>query len=90
MNVNTSYQDSLFSIESEKLDEECGIFGVYNVRNASYECFLGLQNLQHRGQEACGIVSCESILNQKQDALKEKFTKFWELGKFQRFLSRIV
>ena len=80
MNVNTSYQDSLFNIESEKLDEECGIFGVYNVRNASYECFLGLQNLQHRGQEACGIVSCESILNQKTGCYERKIYEVLGVG----------
>ena len=40
-----------------KLNEECGIFGVYNHLDASTLVTLGLHALQHRGQEACGINS---------------------------------
>ena len=39
--------------------EECGIFGVYNHQEASNLTYLGLYALQHRGQEACGIVSSD-------------------------------
>jgi len=39
------------------LKEECGVFGVYNCLDAAHLCFLGLYSLQHRGQEAAGIVS---------------------------------
>ncbi len=41
----------------DKLQDECGIFSAYNVESASYDCFLGLNALQHRGQEACGIIT---------------------------------
>ena len=41
----------------KKLNEECGIFGVYNHPDASTLVTLGLHALQHRGQEACGINS---------------------------------
>jgi len=40
-------------------EEECGIFGIYNHREASNLTYLGLYALQHRGQEACGIVSSD-------------------------------
>ena len=40
-----------------KLKEECGIFGVSNIKDASALTALGLHALQHRGQEGCGIVS---------------------------------
>jgi amidophosphoribosyltransferase len=40
-----------------KLKEECGIFGISNTKDASALTALGLHALQHRGQEACGIVS---------------------------------
>ena len=40
-----------------KLKEECGIFGVSNISDASALTALGLHALQHRGQEGCGIVS---------------------------------
>ncbi len=42
---------------SDKLREECGIFGVTDHDDASALVALGLHALQHRGQEGCGIVS---------------------------------
>ena len=39
--------------------EECGIFGVYNHKEAANLTYLGLYALQHRGQESCGIVSSD-------------------------------
>lgn len=42
---------------SDKLHEECGIFGVFGDPEAAALTQLGLFALQHRGQEACGIVS---------------------------------
>ena len=43
--------------DSDKLREECGIFGISNHDEASALVALGLHALQHRGQEGCGIVS---------------------------------
>ena len=42
---------------SDKLNEECGVFGISNHEDASALVALGLHALQHRGQEGCGIVS---------------------------------
>ena len=39
----------------DRLREECGVFGVYNHKDAASLTALGLHALQHRGQEACGI-----------------------------------
>ena len=39
------------------LKEECGVFGVFGVEEASVLTTLGLHSLQHRGQEGAGIVS---------------------------------
>ena len=47
------------------LHEECGIFGVYNVNNASELIYFGLHALQHRGQEGCGIVTVNSSMLQR-------------------------
>ena len=47
----------LKKFRSDKLREECGIFGVSNHEDASALVTLGLHALQHRGQEGCGIVS---------------------------------
>ncbi len=45
--------------DDDKLREECGVFGVIGVAEASNFVALGLHALQHRGQEAGGIVSYE-------------------------------
>ncbi|MGB0681796.1 MAG: amidophosphoribosyltransferase [Magnetovibrionaceae bacterium] len=37
--------------------DECGVFGVFNASDAASLAALGLHALQHRGQEAGGIVS---------------------------------
>jgi len=37
----------------------CGIFGVFNHREASNLVYLGLHSLQHRGQESAGIASTD-------------------------------
>ena len=44
---------------NEKMNEECGVFGVINVKNASEVMYYGLHALQHRGQEGCGILSTD-------------------------------
>ena len=47
----------LKKFNSDKLREECGVFGISNHIDASALVALGLHALQHRGQEGCGIVS---------------------------------
>jgi amidophosphoribosyltransferase len=42
---------------ADKFHEECGVFGVWNAKDAAALTALGLHALQHRGQEAAGIVS---------------------------------
>jgi amidophosphoribosyltransferase len=41
----------------DKLHEECGVFGVFGHEDAPALTALGLHALQHRGQEATGIVA---------------------------------
>ena len=43
----------------DRLNEECGVFGVYNNKDAATITALGLHALQHRGQEGCGIVTSD-------------------------------
>jgi amidophosphoribosyltransferase len=43
--------------DDDKLREECGVFGVIGVADAANFVALGLHALQHRGQEAGGIVT---------------------------------
>ncbi|MEL0023958.1 MAG: amidophosphoribosyltransferase [Alphaproteobacteria bacterium] len=41
----------------DHLHEECAVFGVFGSLEANVLTALGLHALQHRGQEACGIVT---------------------------------
>jgi amidophosphoribosyltransferase len=43
--------------EEDRLREECGVFGVFGHDDAAALTALGLHALQHRGQEAAGIVT---------------------------------
>ncbi|WP_152452436.1 MULTISPECIES: amidophosphoribosyltransferase [unclassified Roseivivax] len=45
--------------DDDKLREECGVFGLIGSADAANFVALGLHALQHRGQEAGGIVSYE-------------------------------
>lgn len=49
--------DRYLEEHDDKLHEECGVYAVYGHQGASALCTLGLHALQHRGQEAAGIVS---------------------------------
>ena len=54
-------------LDDDRLHEECGVFGVYNHPDAAALTALGLHALQHRGQEAAGIVTFdgERFLSEK-------------------------
>jgi amidophosphoribosyltransferase len=43
--------------EDDKFHEECALFGIYGTDDAAAHTALGLHALQHRGQEASGIVT---------------------------------
>lgn len=47
------------SLDIEKPKTFCGVVGVYGAENASSYIYYGLNALQHRGQEAAGIVTRE-------------------------------
>lgn len=40
----------------QELHEECGVFAIYGHTDAASMCYYGLHSLQHRGQEAAGIL----------------------------------
>ena len=44
----------------DKFHEECGVLGVWNTTDAAALTALGLHALQHRGQEAAGIVTLDN------------------------------
>src|SRR5207245_3126377 len=54
LNLGIELQDDL---EGDTLREECGVFGIFGHPEAAAITALGLHALQHRGQEAAGIVT---------------------------------
>jgi amidophosphoribosyltransferase len=46
-----------FDLDGDTLREECGVFGIFGHPDAAAITALGLHALQHRGQEAAGIVA---------------------------------
>jgi amidophosphoribosyltransferase len=46
-------------LDGDRLREYCGVFGIFDHPDAAVITALGLHALQHRGQEAAGIVSSD-------------------------------
>jgi amidophosphoribosyltransferase len=61
------------TVESDKLKEECGVFGVYGKEGdgLARTTYYGLYALQHRGQESAGIAVARDgkIMHHKQMGL---------------------
>ncbi len=56
--MDTSLNNASFDGDTGgRLNEECGIFGIWGHPDASRLTYFGLQALQHRGQEGAGIVA---------------------------------
>jgi amidophosphoribosyltransferase len=56
--ADASADDSLLADEADDhFHDECGVFGIFGRQDAAPIVALGLHALQHRGQEAAGIVS---------------------------------
>jgi amidophosphoribosyltransferase len=49
--------DSFDRLDDDGFHEECGLFGIFGLPDAAAHTALGLHALQHRGQEAAGIVT---------------------------------
>ena len=60
----------LDDLDADRLREECGVFGIIGHPQAAALTALGLHALQHRGQEAAGIVAFDG----------ERFTSERRLG----------
>ena len=62
----------------DKLHEECGVFGIFGHQDAAALTTLGLHSLQHRGQEAAGIVSFDGtqfFAERHRGLIGDTFTK---------------
>lgn len=49
--------------------DECGVFGIYGHADAARLAYLGLYQLQHRGQESCGIVTSDGEILRSERAM---------------------
>ncbi len=65
--------------DDDKLREECGVFGVIGLEQAANFVALGLHALQHRGQEAGGIVAHDPVTGfnhvRRFGYVRDNFTK---------------
>jgi amidophosphoribosyltransferase len=62
----------------DKFKDECGVMAVHNHPEASTLAYLGLHQLQHRGQESAGIVSSDMArmyLHKDMGEVAEIFTE---------------
>lgn len=77
-------------LDDDKLHEECGVFGVYGHSDAAALTALGLHALQHRGQEACGIVSYDGQVYRSHKALGLVGATFGEGAAIERLKGHIA
>ncbi len=73
-------KDSIITevLEEDRLREECGVFGIFGHPDSAALTALGLHALQHRGQEAVGIVSYDGKhfhAERRMGLVSENFTK---------------
>jgi amidophosphoribosyltransferase len=68
----------------DKFHEECGVFGIFGASDAAAHVALGLHALQHRGQEAAGIVTYDGAQFHAHRALGLVGDHFNEGGVMQR------
>jgi len=51
---------------SKSIYTNCGVFGIFNHPDAALLTYYALHALQHRGQEAAGIVTSEYLPDKKK------------------------
>jgi amidophosphoribosyltransferase len=49
----------VYNPETDRFEDECGVFGVYGSPKAAELVYLGLFALQHRGEESAGIATSD-------------------------------
>ena len=70
----------------DKLHEECGVFGIQGHQDAAAHTALGLHALQHRGQEAAGMV----VYDGKQFNAHRDMGLVGDTFSSERVMSRLV
>ena len=72
-------------LQEREIHEECGVFAVCGYEQAAAMCYYGLHSLQHRGQEAAGIVvkDKETMSIQKGEGLVTEVFDQEKINKMQ-------
>ena len=65
-----------------RLKEECGVFGIFNNKDAAALTALGLHALQHRGQESCGILT---LNNCSYEDFEKRLLEIYSISKENYF-----
>ncbi len=65
----TSADVSSDILSTDGFHDECGVFGIFGHVEASRLTYLGLYQLQHRGQESCGIVASDGAQLRSERAM---------------------
>ncbi len=81
--MSDNLQQTLYG---DRLREECGVFGIFGHADAAALTTLGLHALQHRGQEAAGIVSFDGsnfFAERRLGLVSDHFTKASVLDQLQ-------
>ncbi len=91
MRENPYVPDSIGHYGNEKaIAEECGVFAVYGLQEASVYCALGLHALQHRGQESAGIAAYNGKaieVERNTGLVGEHYNKHDVINKLKGFIS---
>jgi amidophosphoribosyltransferase len=73
-----AFESPIDESEADSFHDECGVFGIFRKEDAAAVVTLGLHAIQHRGQEAAGIVSYDGkqFFNERHVGLiGDTFTK---------------
>lgn len=88
--LNGRKENDEVTLKIERPKTFCGIIGVYGTENASSYIYYGLNALQHRGQEAAGIVTREKVVEILQQGEKKFFSMFIRTRASLRMFSKTI
>lgn len=72
------------------MHDTCGVFGIFNHRQAAELTYLGLYSLQHRGQESAGIVTSDKGTFRLHKAMGQVSEVFSEKHNIAKLTGRIA
>jgi len=50
----------------KSMQDNCGVFGIYSKQDCVYDIYRGIDFLQHRGQEYCGISTFDQVVDREK------------------------